>query len=360
MGVAEHEPAKAAKQQLARLLRNWWEQDPGKITQEALARRITERGVRTSQEMLSRYLHRTRPTLARPDVIRVMHQVLGRAPQELQTALALHGEASAQPAGNRPSAPQPVTADATEPPPAPGRPDAATAPAAPEAPAVVAAPAPRTGPPLVTGTPLTTGAPPAAGRPARLTAALRARRPWLAAALAALATGACVLTAAVTFGGKDGSDTDRPDEQRPAAAPALSPAARTPSPPTLTAHCRGESCFGIDPKYAICREDAATYYTGHGHGIRVELRFSPTCQAAWGKMSGTSQGDVVRVTNNAGRSRHYTQQWGHDAHSTMVAALNPDDATACARTPRGEVCATVPAPAGTPTHPPHSAVAGRR
>ncbi|AJP00289.1 hypothetical protein TU94_00715 [Streptomyces cyaneogriseus subsp. noncyanogenus] len=353
MGVADHEPAKAAKQRLARLLRNWWEQDPGKITQEALARRITERGVRTSQEMLSRYLHRTRPTLARPDVIRVMHQVLGRAPQELETALALHGEASAQPAGRRPSAPQPVTAEAAAPPPAPGRPDAATAPAA------VAAPAPRTGPPLATGTPLTTGAPPAAGRPGRLTAALR---PRLAAALAALATGACVLTAAVTFGGKDGSGADRPDGQRPAAAapaPTPSPAAGTPSPPTLTAHCRGESCFGIDPKYAICREDAATYYTGHGHGIRVELRFSPTCQAAWGKMSGTSQGDVVRVTNNAGRSRHYTQQWGHDAHSTMVAALNPDDATACARTPRGEVCATVPAPAGTPAGTPHSAAAGR-
>lgn len=63
-------------------------------------------------------------------------------------------------------------------------------------------------------------------------------------------------------------------------------------------------------------------------------------------MSGTSQGDVVRVTNNAGRSRPYTQQWGRDAHTTMVEARNPD-AAACARTPRGEVCATKPATTST-------------
>ncbi|MFB7590223.1 DUF2690 domain-containing protein [Streptomyces sp. NPDC056169] len=163
-----------------------------------------------------------------------------------------------------------------------------------------------------------------------------ARTLWIALA-SFVVVGMSVVGAVVLDG-----DTDRRKEARPPAGPPASSSFPVSAAPTSTAECQGASCFGMDPKYAVCQEDAVTYYTGSGHGIRVELRFSAMCQAAWAKMSGTSQGDVVRVTNNAGRSRHYTQQWGHDAHSTMVEALNPDDAKACARTPRGEVCATVP------------------
>ncbi|MET8247319.1 DUF2690 domain-containing protein [Streptomyces sp. NPDC005202] len=338
MSVQCDESAKAARHQLAQLLRSWWEDDPGKITQEALARRITERGVKTSQEMLSRYLHRSRPVLARPDVIRTMHEVLGRSPQELTAALDLHAEASARPV----APPEPAAAEgasaagATSGPgqvPAPAPAAARTPAPTPPAPAAAEEPAaPDSGVRTEGGTALRTK-----GR-----TALRTKWPWIAAVALAV-VGACGLTAAMTLGGADTSAKgQRPS---PSASPFLSA-----SPSPSTTKCRGQSCYGIDPKYSTCREDAATYYTGHRDGILVELRFSPACQAAWAKMSGTSQGDVVRVTNNAGRTRHYTQQWGHDAHTTMVEALNPDDAQACARTPRGTVCATTPAdPTATPS-----------
>ncbi|MEU9581382.1 hypothetical protein [Streptomyces chilikensis] len=83
----------AARLRLAATLRSWWQEDPGRATQSSLARRLGERGVKTSQEMLSRYLHRTRPTLARPDVIRALHAVLGRGEEELEEALELHAAA---------------------------------------------------------------------------------------------------------------------------------------------------------------------------------------------------------------------------------------------------------------------------
>ncbi|WP_374985210.1 DUF2690 domain-containing protein [Streptomyces fradiae] len=339
---------RAAKQELARLLRGWWEQDTGKITQEALARRVSERGARTSQEMLSRYLHRTRPTLARPDVIRAMHEVLGRTPEELAEALALHAEASAP--ATEPPAPAGLRPAPDGPPPGPeGREPvsgpltegagARTAPAGSGAAAARAvaggaggpgAPADREAPSPAS----LAGTSPADVVPGRDAGPTRSRRgrPWLAVAAAA-AVGVTVLTGTMSLRDAEGPQKEEQDKGKSAAVSAS---------PTITAECRGESCFGIDPKYSICREDAATYYTGNALGVRVELRFSPTCQAAWAKMTGTSQGDVIRVTNNAGRSRHYTQQWGHDAHSTMVSAMNPDDAKACARTPRGEVCATAP------------------
>ncbi|GAA4908889.1 DUF2690 domain-containing protein [Streptomyces coeruleoprunus] len=334
MGVEGHEPAQAAKQRLARLLRSWWEEDPGKVTQEALARRITERGVRTSQEMLSRYLHRSRPTLARPDVIRAMHEVLGRKAEELAAALELHAAATAASAATAaPAAPAATVVTAAQGPEGAAAPEPAAASA--HVPTVASAPAPAPAPEPVLHTVLRPHPAPPAEAPA---APSRPKWPWIAVAAAAV-VGASGLTAAVTLAGDDRSARGQSPSRSASPTPSAPPAGPTPS----TAECRGESCFGIDPKYAVCRQDAATYYTGRDHGILVELRFSPTCQAAWAKMSGTSQGDVVRVTNNAGRSRHYTQQWGHDAHSTMVEALNPDDAKACARTPRGEVCATVPA-----------------
>ncbi|MFM9368571.1 DUF2690 domain-containing protein [Streptomyces sp. Da 82-17] len=306
MGVARDEQRQAAKRELALLLRSWWQEHPDRITQEALARRITERGVRISQEMLSRYLNRTRPTTARPDVIRTMHEVLRRAPQELDAALELQERAAGAAAG------VPVADDAPE------------------------------------------SAETAAGEDSPIPAPTRKKWPWIAVAAAAL-VGVTGFTAFMTLGGGDERQASPPGPRAtPSATPTVQESASTQPP----AECRGASCYGIDAKYAICQDDAETYYAGRAHGVLVELRFSPVCRAAWAKMSGTSQGDVVRVTNNAGRSRHYTQQWGRDAHTTMVEAVSPDDAKACARTPRGEVCATkavtpgAPETSGTPGTPP--------
>ncbi|MEQ6028005.1 DUF2690 domain-containing protein [Streptomyces salinarius] len=306
MGVERDQHADAARHELAHLLRTWWKEDPKKITQESLARQITERGVKISQEMLSRYLKQSRPTLARPDVIRAMHQVLGRPPQELTAALDLHARASSP--TNRPQ----LTTDT-----------AASAQGGPPVREPVNAPA-------VVG---------------------RRRWPWAAAAIAAVVAGIVALTAAMTD-----RDDDTSAKNDPGSPTASSPFfAGPPSPTPSTVKCWRKSCYGVDPKYATCGGDATTSYTGKGHGILVELRFSPSCQAAWAKMTGTTQGDVVRITNNAGDTRHYTQQWGHDAHSPMVEALNPDTAKACASTSRGQVCATTasdPAPPASPASSP--------
>ncbi|MEU3553774.1 hypothetical protein [Streptomyces fragilis] len=93
----------AARLKLAALLRSWWQEDPGRATQSSLARKLGERGVKTSQEMLSRYLHRTRPTVARRDVIRALHAVLERADAELAEALELHAAARGDDVGSAPA-----------------------------------------------------------------------------------------------------------------------------------------------------------------------------------------------------------------------------------------------------------------
>ncbi|MFI8952182.1 DUF2690 domain-containing protein [Streptomyces sp. NPDC053750] len=325
MGVERDQHANAARHELAHLLRTWWKEDPKKVTQESLARQITERGVKISQEMLSRYLKQSRPTLARPDVIRAMHEVLGRPPEELTVALGLHARANAR--AVLPAEPPPEESPSPKDTPAAAQ-DTSSTDRARLAPDTVASA--RGGAPVQ--------------EPVDAPVVTRRRWPWAAAAMAAaVVAGIVVLTAAMTDRDDDASAKGRPPS--PTASPFF-PGPPSPSPSTVK--CWRKTCYGVDPKYATCGEDATTYYTGKGHGILVELRFSPSCQAAWAKMTGTTQGDVVRITNNAGDTRHYTQQWGHDAHSTMVEALNPDTAEACASTPRGRVCATTPVDA-TPT-----------
>ncbi|MEU7403613.1 DUF2690 domain-containing protein [Streptomyces sp. NPDC044948] len=333
MGVERDQHANAARHELAHLLRTWWKDDPKKVTQESLARQITERDVQISQEMLSRYLKQSRPALARPDVIRAMHQVLGRPPQDLTVALGLHARANTRVVLPVEPSPQGPPSQQDAPAAAQDTPSADRAPLATDTAAFDRGEAP-------------------VQEPVDAPAVTRRRWPWAAAAIAVAVAVIVVLTAAMT---------DRDDDSSakgPSPSPTASPFfAGPPSPTPSTVKCWRKTCYGVDPKYATCREDATTYYTGDGHGILVELRFSPSCQAAWAKMTGTTQGDVVRITNNAGDTRHYTQQWGHDAHSPMVEALNPDTAKACASTSRGRVCATTPAdstPAPTPSPAPSS------
>ncbi|MFF3378468.1 peptidoglycan-binding protein [Streptomyces sp. NPDC002680] len=94
MNVLQGDQEKTPKRELAQLLRSWWE-EAGRIPQKALARRLTDRGVKTSQEMISRYMSLDRPTVARLDVIHAMHELLGRSPDELARALDLHAKATA-------------------------------------------------------------------------------------------------------------------------------------------------------------------------------------------------------------------------------------------------------------------------
>ncbi|MFJ8111312.1 helix-turn-helix domain-containing protein [Streptomyces sp. NPDC096132] len=183
------------------------------MTQEALARRITERGVRISQEMLSRYLHRVRPTVARPDVIRAMHEVLGRSPEELTLALGLHGEA-----GDRRGV-GPKTVSET----------------VPEAAAGAAS-----------------GTASGSGTVAAVPGSVRARWQWIVIAVLAAVLGS-VLTAALTRG--EGYSSARDRQLSPAAASSPSPLpssapspSPSPSPSHSTTECRGDHEDGTRPQ----------------------------------------------------------------------------------------------------------------
>ncbi|MFF8839678.1 DUF2690 domain-containing protein [Streptomyces sp. NPDC015130] len=70
----------------------------------------------------------------------------------------------------------------------------------------------------------------------------------------------------------------------------------TSSPASAATSCNGPDCTGRDPSTTVCQNDARTVART---SLGTELRYSPTCRAAWARQSGgTSM--TVRVEGNTG------------------------------------------------------------
>lgn len=73
-----------------------------------------------------------------------------------------------------------------------------------------------------------------------------------------------------------------------------------PATPAAAASCYASSCHGKSPSTTGCNDDAITpggggYDLRTGSGIRVRLRYSPACRAAWARIDSADPGDRVRV-----------------------------------------------------------------
>ncbi|MFK0258515.1 DUF2690 domain-containing protein [Streptomyces sp. NPDC090445] len=291
--VDGRQPDVSARVRLARLLRSWRE------------------GNNRSQSWVAKQLHTNQPTVSRwesgstlpaPESIREFRRIctakaadVPPGDPELDQALALHRRAREERASTVPR--QQTTAPLAQPDPQPQ--------------------------PLPLPLPLP-------------------HRSRQSAAHAAVAGAVVLLAAAVAWAGaRYGGST--PEVALSPSAPASfwsPPAGARPAP---TATCTGTSCASLEPAATTCAYDAVTALVGHDHGIRVELRHSGRCQAAWAKTSGTTAGDRVTVTAKQGNAQEHRQQYGYDAHTRMVPALTPGDARACALVDgRGTVCATEP------------------
>ncbi|MGW5343941.1 DUF2690 domain-containing protein [Streptomyces sp. HUAS TT3] len=91
------------------------------------------------------------------------------------------------------------------------------------------------------------------------------------------------------------------------------------SPASAATSCYGSSCNGLDPANTVCQNDAKTVYWDGWRAI--ELRYSPSCRAAWTRQQGVGGPDgepmTLIVENTAGQ--RYTTAWnGHTAWTRMV------------------------------------------
>ncbi|MER6628122.1 DUF2690 domain-containing protein [Streptomyces sp. NPDC000987] len=148
------------------------------------------------------------------------------------------------------------------------------------------------------------------------------------------AVGVLVVIAGVFFLADGGGKADEGGKKSP--SPSASVA--TDLPPGVK--CSGDSCTGKDAESMGCTKDATAVTTAKTATVgttTVEVRYSETCDAAWGRITQGVQGDQVRVS--AGKARQtdsITTAGDTIAYTPMVGVRDPGDATACATLASGQ------------------------
>ncbi|MGP4010169.1 DUF2690 domain-containing protein [Streptomyces sp. 4N124] len=121
---------------------------------------------------------------------------------------------------------------------------------------------------------------------------------------------------------------------------AKSPSPSASSDPALPAgvKCSGADCTGKDAEAMGCSGDLVTTAKTATVGTTVvEVRYSETCGAAWGRITAAAQGDEVQVTvGKAEQTGSITAAGDTIAYTPMVAVKDAGEAEACVTLASGE------------------------
>lgn len=93
------------------------------------------------------------------------------------------------------------------------------------------------------------------------------------------------------------------------------------APPASAAPtCLGSSCNGRNPAGTTCANDARTVAEGSGPITAMELRYSPSCRAAWGRFRiSAPSGSKIEIRNDQGQhGKRYTTYGSGHFFSVMV------------------------------------------
>ncbi|MFI7411236.1 DUF2690 domain-containing protein [Streptomyces sp. NPDC049627] len=122
-------------------------------------------------------------------------------------------------------------------------------------------------------------------------------------------------------------------------------AVKSPSPSATTdpdlpagVKCSGDSCTGKDAESMGCSGDLVTTAKTATVGTAVvEVRYSETCGAAWGRITRAAQGDEVVVTvGKTKQTGSITVAGDTIAYTPMVAVKDAGEATACVTLAAGQ------------------------
>ncbi|WP_435857445.1 DUF2690 domain-containing protein [Streptomyces olindensis] len=127
------------------------------------------------------------------------------------------------------------------------------------------------------------------------------------------------------------------DENKGSAKPPAPTASTDPDlPPGVK--CSGDSCTGKDAESMGCSGDLVTTAQTATVGTTVvEVRYSETCKAAWGRITQAAQGDEVEIS--AGKAKQggsITAAGDTIAYTPMVAVKSAAEAKACATLASGQ------------------------
>lgn len=150
--------------------------------------------------------------------------------------------------------------------------------------------------------------------------------------------GAAVVVAGVLFLTGDGDGGRKNQGTGTSAAPSATAGTRLPA----GVKCAGAGCTGKDAEAMGCSGDLATTVRTLAVGATtLEVRYSRTCGAAWGRITGAARGDSVRLTAGTVTERGDITAAGDTiAYTPMVAVRDATAAKACATLASGRTACT--------------------
>ncbi|WP_433919351.1 DUF2690 domain-containing protein [Streptomyces canus] len=146
--------------------------------------------------------------------------------------------------------------------------------------------------------------------------------------------GVLVVVAAVFFLTEGGGD-----KKRTGADKSPSPSASTSVSLPAGVKCSGAGCTGKDAEAMGCSGNlVTTARTATVGATVVEVRYSETCGAAWGRVTQAGQGDKVEVTAGKAteQSGNITEAGDTIAYTPMVAVKDAGEAKACVTLASGQ------------------------
>ncbi|WP_066954076.1 helix-turn-helix domain-containing protein [Streptomyces lushanensis] len=145
-----------------------------------------------------------------------------------------------------------------------------------------------------------------------------------------------VVAAAVLLTDIGGDGGGKAVAESPKPSPSLS------SSPVLPpgVKCGGDDCSGQDPETMGCGGEFATTVSSATVGTAlIEVRHSPTCGAAWARITQAATGDEVRISAG-GKAQNGVVEVAANAYTPMVAVPDAGSAKACATLMTGETGCT--------------------
>ncbi|MER7476816.1 DUF2690 domain-containing protein [Streptomyces sp. NPDC126510] len=128
------------------------------------------------------------------------------------------------------------------------------------------------------------------------------------------------------------------DDDAKGGAPSPSPTVSSDPKLPPGVKCSGADCTGKDAEAMGCSgELVTTAQTATVGTTTVEVRYSKTCKAAWGRITQAAQGDEVRISSGkAKQTGSITAAGDSIAYTPMVPVKNAADAKACATLTAGQ------------------------
>ncbi|MEV5507273.1 helix-turn-helix domain-containing protein [Streptomyces orinoci] len=126
-------------------------------------------------------------------------------------------------------------------------------------------------------------------------------------------------------------------------------AAAAPVAGTVKVGCKSDLCLSREPQAMDCHLDGETVRQTWLRGLQIQLRYSPSCQAVWGRIENGTVGDGVEIKDKRGRNEDARIRVGTDTYTRMLAVTSEDPPETVT------ICGTIPSenqqecsPVGTP------------